>query len=108
MFIHFYTYNALLKPNAIYNGSDIIVEHKKFVRILKYRIKTPKRRTKLILFTSTYLKFFLYIRNDAGIPMTKGVGANKSCSAQLIQVGKSGMTKIKNNNDYLGIMLCKW
>lgn len=39
-----------------------------------------------------YLKFFLYIRNDDGIPMTNGVGANNNCSAQIIHVGNNGMT----------------
>lgn len=40
----------------------------------------------------TYLKFFLYIRKVAGIPMTNGVGANNNCSAQLIHVGSNGIT----------------
>lgn len=39
----------------------------------------------------TYLKFFLYVRKVAGIPIRKGVGASRSCSAQLIQLGSSGM-----------------
>lgn len=41
---------------------------------------------------SSYLKFFLYMRKDAGIPITKGVGANNNCSAQLMHVGNNGMT----------------
>lgn len=39
----------------------------------------------------TYLKCFLYVRNVAGIPIRNGVGARSSCSAQLIQLGSSGM-----------------
>lgn len=39
------------------------------------------------------------MRNDAGIPMTKGVGANRSCSAQLMQVGKRGMTRLEYKYD---------
>ena len=41
---------------------------------------------------TTYRKFFLYIRNVAGTPITKGVGANSNCSAQLKHVGSSGIT----------------
>lgn len=41
---------------------------------------------------SSHLKFFLYMRNDAGIPITYGVGASNNCSAQLIHVGRSGIT----------------
>lgn len=40
----------------------------------------------------TNLKFFLYRRNEAGMPITNGVGASRSCSAQLMQVGNNGMT----------------
>lgn len=39
-----------------------------------------------------YLKFFLYIKNVAGHPITNGVGAKSNCSAQLIHVGSNGIT----------------
>lgn len=48
-----------------------------------------------------YRKFFLYIKNDDGIPMTKGVGANNSCSAQLIHVGNNGITGNMYSNGYI-------
>jgi len=41
--------------------------------------------------SSGILKFFLYNRKDAGIPITKGVGASSNCSAQLIHVGSKGI-----------------
>lgn len=53
--------------------------------------KTATKFISRIVF-DTYLKFFLYMRNDAGMPITNGVGAKSSCSAQLMQVGSSGIT----------------
>lgn len=50
--------------------------------------------------SATHLKFFLYIRNDAGIPMTYGVGASNNCSAQLMHVGSSGITGNMYSNGY--------
>lgn len=44
------------------------------------------------LHPENYPKFFLYMRNDAGMPITNGVGASKSCSAQLMHVGNNGIT----------------
>lgn len=41
--------------------------------------------------SSGILKFFLYSRKDAGIPITKGVGASNNCSAQLMHVGSKGI-----------------
>lgn len=41
--------------------------------------------------SSGILKFFLYNRKEAGIPITKGVGASSNCSAQLMHVGSSGI-----------------
>lgn len=38
-----------------------------------------------------YLKFFLYIKNDAGNPMINGVGAKSNCSALPMHVGSNGI-----------------
>lgn len=44
------------------------------------------------------------MRNDAGMPMTNGVGANRSCSAQLMQVGKRGITKMNDEYNYFAVI----
>lgn len=55
----------------------------------------PHLRTKF-----THLKFFLNIKNEAGMPITNGVGASKSCSAQPIHVGNKGITGNMYSNGY--------
>lgn len=63
------------------------------------RLSSPKAYGAVILLlskstsqiSSGILKFFLYIKKEAGIPITKGVGASSNCSAQLMHVGNKGI-----------------
>lgn len=51
--------------------------------------------------SSGILNFFLYIKNEAGIPMTNGVGASNNCSAQLMHVGSNGIAGNMYSSGYI-------
>ena len=40
----------------------------------------------------TYMACLFCLRNDAGSPITKGVGASSNCSEPAMEVGRMGMT----------------